>query len=363
MNLGKKIYELRKRNNITQEQLAKAIGVSTPAVCKWETGVSMPDISLLAPLARKLNTNLDDLLSFEETLTDSEIEDIMKGIKETARDKGLRAGMDICYEYLRKYPNVEGLKLRIAMFPSMMAHTAVDEYVKDEDKYVKLLEEATVWLEELTHSKDDTVRMSARVCIIGKYMEQHRLEEAEAMLDMFPKQDFNSRHLYPSLYLMKGEDEKVLECSQANMLQDVQHLLVDIIGQHTIFLKNKNYEKALRCACDYLTIVQLTGTTALCGNELLVNTYLAMGQIGEATKYYLEYIEEIKKISGNYQDAFYYSYIADKVVIASSDIEDDVRMSLYKSLLLNEKYDVFNEVKEVKEQLEELKNMVYKTHK
>lgn len=52
MDIGKKIYELRKQNGMTREQLAKAVGVSTPAVSKWETGTSMPDILLLAPIAR-----------------------------------------------------------------------------------------------------------------------------------------------------------------------------------------------------------------------------------------------------------------------------------------------------------------------
>lgn len=38
--IGKIIYTLRKKNRVTQEQLAGAVGVSVPAVSKWETGVS-----------------------------------------------------------------------------------------------------------------------------------------------------------------------------------------------------------------------------------------------------------------------------------------------------------------------------------
>ncbi|MDD3172969.1 MAG: helix-turn-helix domain-containing protein [Herbinix sp.] len=359
MDLGKKIYELRKYNNLTQEQLAKAIGVSTPAVCKWETGVSMPDIALLAPIARKLNTNVNNLLSFKETLTAAEIQNIMNEIKKVARHKGLNAGMDICYQYLRQYPNVDELKLRIAMMPSMMAHTADEEYLEDEDKFQKLQEAATVLLEELMHSEDDTIRMAATACIINKYMDQQRLEEAEAILQKLPKQNFEARHLFPSLYLMKGEEDKVLECLQANMLQDIQYLLGDIMGQHTVYIKNKNYKKALKCAQDYLTLVQIAGTTAMSGNELLVKTYLAMNRIENATKYFLDYIDEIKNINGKYHNTFYFSHIADKVAVVSSDIEEDVRISLYKYILHEERYRVLREIKEVSDKLEQLNYMLF----
>lgn len=40
MNIGEVILKLRKDKQLTQEQLAQAIGVTAPAVSKWETGVS-----------------------------------------------------------------------------------------------------------------------------------------------------------------------------------------------------------------------------------------------------------------------------------------------------------------------------------
>ncbi len=41
MNIGEVILNLRKEKQLTQEQLAQAIGVSAPAVSKWETGDSL----------------------------------------------------------------------------------------------------------------------------------------------------------------------------------------------------------------------------------------------------------------------------------------------------------------------------------
>ena len=56
--------------------MAKRLGVSTPAVNKWENGNSNPDIELLAPIARLLHISLDTLMSFHEELSPSEIDAI-----------------------------------------------------------------------------------------------------------------------------------------------------------------------------------------------------------------------------------------------------------------------------------------------
>jgi len=49
--IGKKISELRRGCNKTQEQLADYVGISIAAVSKWETGQSYPDITLLPSIA------------------------------------------------------------------------------------------------------------------------------------------------------------------------------------------------------------------------------------------------------------------------------------------------------------------------
>ena len=65
--LGKKIQMLRKEKGWTQEELASRIGVSAQAVSKWETDISSPDISLIAPLAKLFEVSTDELLSTEDS--------------------------------------------------------------------------------------------------------------------------------------------------------------------------------------------------------------------------------------------------------------------------------------------------------
>ena len=73
MPIGNIIREKRKEKGYTQEQVADYLGVSAPAVNKWEKGTSYPDISLLSPIARLLETDLNTLLCFEEEMTEKEL--------------------------------------------------------------------------------------------------------------------------------------------------------------------------------------------------------------------------------------------------------------------------------------------------
>jgi len=72
--IGKIIQQKRKDAGLTQAQLAELLGVTAPAVNRWEKDLSFPDATLLAPLARCLNTDLNELFSFYDSLSDKERE-------------------------------------------------------------------------------------------------------------------------------------------------------------------------------------------------------------------------------------------------------------------------------------------------
>lgn len=63
VSIGKFIQELRKENDMTQEELAQELGVTGKSISRWENGKTMPDISLLNILADKLNTTIPELLN------------------------------------------------------------------------------------------------------------------------------------------------------------------------------------------------------------------------------------------------------------------------------------------------------------
>lgn len=78
---GAFVAQLRKGQGITQKELAQKVYVSDKAVSKWERGLSMPDITLLIPLAQALGITVTELLEcqrLEQTSMDSgRVEELM----------------------------------------------------------------------------------------------------------------------------------------------------------------------------------------------------------------------------------------------------------------------------------------------
>jgi len=64
-SIGRRISEYRRQRNITQEQLAETMGVTSQAVSKWENDISCPDISVLPQLADYFGVSLDLLIRGE----------------------------------------------------------------------------------------------------------------------------------------------------------------------------------------------------------------------------------------------------------------------------------------------------------
>ena len=59
--LSEQIYALRRKNGLSQEQLAEQIGVSRQAISKWEGGLATPDLENLVALSRCFGITVDEL--------------------------------------------------------------------------------------------------------------------------------------------------------------------------------------------------------------------------------------------------------------------------------------------------------------
>mgnify|MGYP003296623427 CR=1 FL=1 len=60
--LGNKLYELRKKQHLSQEELAEKLGVSRQAISKWECGESLPDTDNLISISKLYGVSLDELV-------------------------------------------------------------------------------------------------------------------------------------------------------------------------------------------------------------------------------------------------------------------------------------------------------------
>ena len=64
--IGKFIAICRKKQNLTQEQLAEKLGVSSKSISRWENGKTLPDYSLIKDLCKTLNISINELFSGEK---------------------------------------------------------------------------------------------------------------------------------------------------------------------------------------------------------------------------------------------------------------------------------------------------------
>ncbi len=62
LQIGHFISECRKEKGLTQSQLAEKLGITNRAVSKWETGNSMPDVSIMLELCEIFSITVNDLL-------------------------------------------------------------------------------------------------------------------------------------------------------------------------------------------------------------------------------------------------------------------------------------------------------------
>lgn len=77
---GKLIKDIRKKNNLTQKQLADKYGVTYQAVSKWENGKNMPDISLIKEISEDFDVTLEEMFDGEIKNDKKNIKSILFGI-------------------------------------------------------------------------------------------------------------------------------------------------------------------------------------------------------------------------------------------------------------------------------------------
>lgn len=104
IRIGRKIKELRKNHRITQEQLAEKIGVSFQAVSKWENDIALPDITLLPVLANYFGVSTDEILCYDSTEKNNEIEKLIDEAYKL-RETDPETGRKILEAGLKKYPD------------------------------------------------------------------------------------------------------------------------------------------------------------------------------------------------------------------------------------------------------------------
>ena len=87
VKIGKFIAECRKKNNLTQMQLAEKLNITDRAISKWENGKAMPDSSIMLELCAELKISVNELLSGEVLEMNSYNEKMEQNLIDMVRQK------------------------------------------------------------------------------------------------------------------------------------------------------------------------------------------------------------------------------------------------------------------------------------
>lgn len=244
MKINSIIKEKRLELNLTQEQLANHLGVSTPAVNKWEKGVSYPDITILPPLARLLKIDLNTLLSFNEDLTETEILAFTTSSFTNLNKESYKEIFEKCMDKIHEYPTCDKLILSIAM--SLLGGLYILN-IENKDLFEEKLNQLH---HQCANSDDIEVKNQAIPFLIGKSIENKNYEKAQMYIDMLPMPHMicNRNQYQGGLYVATNQNDKALEVFEGNLLKlsvETYTVLNSMIG---IALKENRVEDAMYLA-------------------------------------------------------------------------------------------------------------------
>ena len=238
MQLGEVIRHYRKRKNMTQAEMADRLGVTAPAVNKWENGNSMPDILLLSPIARLLDITLDTLLSFRETLTAEEINTLICELDSRLRNEPYQEAFAWAEKQIALYPNCEPLALRLAqVLDAWRLSMDVPDAVNYDDAICGCYERAL-------ESGDEDVRHTAADALFGFYCRKEQYETAEAYLVYLPEQNPEKKRKQAELYSKTGRMQEAYKAYEELLFSSYQMIYMVLYGMTMLAMQQKNLKKA-----------------------------------------------------------------------------------------------------------------------
>lgn len=174
LNIGKAIKRLRREKDITQEELAAAVGVTSQAVSKWEREEGYPDITLLPSIAGYFGVTVDTVCGLD---AEREKEEIEKIVKEAWNENTCKDAAAIFRKGLERYPHSFKLKSELAY--QLLGCTS-ENYQENLEEAIRIYEHI---LEKCT---DPQIRNIDQANICTAYRRAGYHDKAAAMAKSLP---------------------------------------------------------------------------------------------------------------------------------------------------------------------------------
>ncbi len=195
LKISENLKNFRKKNGFTQEYLAEQLNVSTAAVCKWESGASNPDITLLIPISRIFDISVDELLGYDIVKEKCEIDKILKEYSLlTANGQNIKA-KELITQAKTAYPCDFGI------MNEYMWNIVGGRNIKKRDVLVSNYTELDIICQKiLSLCKDEKIRYEARIMKAKLLYAAGQREKAEEVINSLPRWDGTAEQQFERLY-------------------------------------------------------------------------------------------------------------------------------------------------------------------
>ncbi len=238
MQINEVIRTYRKAKNMTQEEMASRLGVTAPAVNKWESGATMPDITLLPPIARLLGISLDTLLSFQDELKPEEINALIqeggRKLKETSYEEMLVWVKEI----LSTYPNCEMLAWQFAV---LLDGRRLTDAAEDGGKYEEYI--CSLYVRAL-ESREEKIRNAAAGSLFRFYLRKKEYGKAEEYLNRLSQRDPAGKQMQAQLCGERGQNEEACRLYEEILFSCCQYASGVLHGLYLLAGKENDRERA-----------------------------------------------------------------------------------------------------------------------
>lgn len=238
MTIGDVIKKYRKSKGMTQEEMAARLGVTAPAVNKWERGSTLPDVALLAPIARLLDITTDELLSFKDELTDKEINQYLQDIHKDLESKNFHDVFLSVKEKIEEYPNCEKLIWQAAIILDANRMTITSP---SKDNYDTVI---FGWYERCLLSEDERIRNQAADSLFHAFIRKENYEKAAHYLDYFSLENPERKRKEALVNSKMGKRAEAYRAYEELIFSAYQHIQMTLNGLRILYMEDDNHEMA-----------------------------------------------------------------------------------------------------------------------
>ena len=238
MTMGNVIKKYRKNKGMTQEEMASRLGVTAPAVNKWERGNTLPDVALLAPIARLLGITTDELLSFKDELTDEEINQYLSKIQKELEGKGFYDVFLSVKEMIEKYPNCEKLIWQVAV---ILDANRMAIKLPNKDNYDNVI---FGWYERCLLSEDERIRNQAADSLFHAFVRKKDYEKASHYLDYFSMENPERKRKEALVNSKTGKRTEAYRAYEELIYCGYQHIQMVLNDLRILYMEDDNHEMA-----------------------------------------------------------------------------------------------------------------------